>query len=120
MNLIYIKNYLTLALNNLLNNRLKPLFKFSLILGARNKSAHIQRVEHFVLKVLRHISINYPLCQALSYGCLSNSRFSYKNRIVLCPSAKNLQNTPNLLVPSNNRVQFARLRPLVEVDCISA
>lgn len=55
-------------------------------LSACNKCGKVEEVKLLILDMERHISANYPLCDALGNGCFTNARFAYKAWVVLLTS----------------------------------
>ena len=107
VNLINKENYAPFALRHLVDDALQTLLKLAFILCAGKQGTHVKAVELLVLQILRHVTAHYALCQSLHDGCLTSSRFTYKNRIVLCASRKNLQHTSYFVVTAYHRVQFS-------------
>ena len=97
---------LSFALGDLVDHSLEPFLKLSPELCSCNEGTHIQRKKSLVLQGLRNVSLGDSLCQAFYNGCLSYSRFTDENRIVLCPSGKDLHDPSDLLIPSDDRIQL--------------
>ena len=115
MDLIDEKDYLSLAVDHLLDHSLESFLEFSLVLGSCNEGSEIKGINLPALEVLRHVSIHDLLCDAFRNRRLSDSRLSYKNRIVLCPSAEDLKDSSYLLVSADDRIELSLCRSLIEI-----
>ncbi len=103
--------------NDFVDYALEPLLKLTLVFGTRNKGSHVKRVDLFLLKVLRYVASYDTMRQTFGDSGLADTRFADQNRVVLRSAAKDLQNTSDLVISTDNGIQFAFLRPLAEVDC---
>ena len=117
MDFVDEKDDLTGAVHHFLHHALEALFKFTLILCARDKGAHIQGINGFTFQILRHLPVHNFLGDTLGDGGLAHAGLAHQDGVVLGAPAQDLKHAPNLIVPANHRVQFALRRPFVEVDC---
>ncbi len=120
MDFVNEQDNLSVTVNDFLHHAFKTLFKFSLVFRARNKRTEVKRIYLPALEVLRNIPVDYLLCYAFGNGRLADTRFTDKNRVVLCSPAENLKYPPDFLVPADDRVEFALCRPFIEIDGESA
>ena len=115
VNLINEQDYLSVALDNLVDNGFQPFLELAFVFSAGNERAHIERENPLCLKILRHIASDDSVRKTFGYRSFSCTRLTYEYRVVLCPSAENLQHTPYLVVTSDDGVQLAASRLLVQV-----
>ena len=62
---------------------LQALLKLAAVLGARDQRTHVQAEHGAVLQVLRHITLDDTLGQALSNGGFTDTGFTDQYRVVL-------------------------------------
>ena len=55
--------------------------------------------------------------QTFDNRCLTHTGFTNEDRVVLCSTGEDLQHAANLVVATDDRVEFARLGAFAEVDC---
>ena len=120
VNLIDEEDDLTVAFDHFLYHSLQSLLELALILGSRDERAHVQGIYLPVLQVLRDLPVNNLAGNSFGDGCLTHTRFTYKNRVVLGPARKNLQDPSYLVVPAYHRVELSFCSELIEVHCILA
>ena len=96
----------------------QSLFKFALIFSTCNQSTHVQRVNLFLTKILRHIASYDTLCKTFHNGGLTRTRLTYQYRVVLGSTAQDLKHTADFVVTADNRVEFALLCAFAKVDSI--
>ena len=119
MNLINEKDDLPLTLHNGFNHSLKSFLKLALILGSGNEGAHVERVELLVFEVFGHVATHDASRKTFNDGGLAGAGLANQDRIVFRSAAKNLQDSTNLFITPDNRVELAVLSSLHEVRCIS-
>src|SRR5215469_1356746 len=107
MQLVNEQNDLAGGLLNLLENRLQPLFEFAAKFGARDQRAHVERYHAPVLEPLGNVAAHDALGEALDDRGLADARFADQNRIVLGTPRKDLDNTADLLITSDDRIDLA-------------
>ena len=106
MQLVNEKDNLSITIFYFLKNCLQTLFKFSTILCTCDQSSHIQGENCLVLQPFRYISADNPLCKSFYNCCLTNTRFTDQNRIVLRLTGQDTDHIPNLFVTSDHRIQL--------------
>ena len=106
MDLIDEEDDASLTLGHFLNDTLQTLLELTFIHSSCNECAHIEAVELLVLQVLGHIATQDSVRESLYYCSLTRTWFTYKNRIILCPSRKNLQDSTNLIVSADDWVKL--------------
>ena len=116
MDLIDEQDDFSVAVHDFLYNPFQAFLKLSLIFGTCDERSEVQRVDHSALEVFRNVSIHDFLCDAFRYGCLTHTWFSDQYRIILCPSAEDLQYSSYLLVSSDYRIEFSLRCPFVKID----
>ena len=115
MDLIDEKDDLAVAVHDLLDDAFETLLELALILRASDERAHIKGIDGLRLQVLGHAAGHYLLGYALRYGRLAHARLADQDRIVLCPSGKDLENPSDLLVPADDGIELAGRGALVEI-----
>ena len=83
VNLVDKEDYLTLRLDDGIDDTLQTLLELTLVLGTSHEGTHIEGVYLLFLKVLRHVTTHDTLCQTFGNGCLTSTRLTYQNRVVL-------------------------------------
>ena len=106
MKLIDKQNDLPFALLHFLKYCFQTFLKLATILGTCNQRTHIQGKNLLILKAFRYISCHNTLCQSLNGSCLTDTRLTDQNRIVLGLTGKNTDHIPDLTVTSNDRIQL--------------
>ena len=107
-----------LALLHLVDDRLESFLKLTLVLGSSHQGTHVERIDLLVLEVLGHVASQDTVGQTLYNGGLTRTRLTNQDRVVLGPSAQDLQHATYLFVTSNHGVQFATTSCFAEVDGI--
>ena len=102
--------------DHFVHHAFESLLELTLVLGTGDQRTHIQGVDLFLLQVLRHISAHDSVRQPFRNRCLTHTRFTNQNRVVLRTPRQDLQHTSDLIVPPDDGIQFAFPRPLTEVD----
>src|SRR5579871_2448903 len=102
----------------LLDDRLQPLLEIAAITGARDQRAHVEGVDGRCPQNLGHLAFDDLAREALGYCRLSNAGIAHEKRIVLLPPAENLDGALDLRFASDQRINAALLRLLVEIDAI--
>ena len=118
VNFVDEEDDLPLTLHHNFHHAFKPFLKLALIFGTSNEGAHVERVKLLVLQVFRHIATDDTPCQSLHNGGLARSWFADKDWVVFCTATKNLQDSTNLLVTSDDGIELTILSTFHEVRCI--
>ena len=105
-----------IALDDLLHDTFEPLFEFALVLGARDKRAHVQGIDLPALEVLWDVPVHDLAGDALRNSGLADARFSDQDRVILGPSREDLQHPPDLVIPPDDWIQLAFGGQVVEID----
>ena len=71
-----------------------------------------------MLQVFGYIATHDTLSQALGNGGLTRTRFADEHRVILRTTRQDLQDPSYLLVTANDRVKFALLGTLAEIERI--
>ena len=106
MQLINEQNDLSLTVLHILKNRFQTLLKFSSVLGTRYQCSHVQCKNLLILQSLRYITFHNTLCQTFYNCCLTYTRLTDQNRVVLRLTGKDTDHIPDLVIPANNRIQL--------------
>ena len=91
----------------LLHYPLESFFKFTAVFCTCNHSRKIQLKNALWKQVYRNNTFFNSLSKTFNNGCLSDSRFTKKERIVFCTAAQNLNGALNFLVTTNYRIKFS-------------
>src|SRR5207244_12766227 len=65
------------------------------------------RHEALLAQALGHVAIDDAGGESLDDGCLAYARFADQHGIVLGPAGKHLDRAPDLLIPSDHRIELA-------------
>ena len=107
VDLIDEENDVALSIGHLFDDTLQSFLKLTFVFCTGDQGTHVERVELFVLQILRYITAHDALGEALDNSRFTCTRLTDQNRIVLGTARKNLQHTANLLITSDDRVEFA-------------
>ena len=77
-------------------------------------------MDDLVQQVVRHVTIDNAVGDALGDGGLADPWFADQNGVVLGPSAEDLQDPADFIVPADDRIEFAVVYGSVEVPGIFA
>src|SRR2546425_137917 len=78
----------------------------------------VKRHNLFISQRLWYIATHNALSQSLNDGGFAYARLANQYRIIFSAATQYLDDTPDLLVASNHRVEFALLRQLCKVAAI--
>ena len=106
---------LALGVGDLLEHRLEPLLELAAVLRARDHRADVERDEPLVLQALGHVALDDAPREALDDRGLADAGLADEHRVVLGPARQHLDDAPDLLVASDDRVELALARLLGEV-----
>src|SRR5690606_4301390 len=115
VDLIDEENDLPIGVCHFLDDRLETFLEFALVLRTGNQQTHIQGDNGLVFEVFRNVSVDNPLRQTFYDGGLTDTGLTQKDRVVLCPARKNLQNPSDFVIATNNRIDLSLSRQLVKV-----
>ena len=92
---------------NLIHHGLDPLFKLTAILGSGNHERHIQRDHLVAMQHFGHIARHHQVGQSLDNSRLAHAGFPQEYGVVLVAATQNLNDTLQLILASDHRVQVA-------------
>ena len=107
MHFIQKQDDLSVRIGDLFQYGFQAFFELTAVLGACHQRAHIQLNKAFVLETLGHISVYDALGQPFHDGGLPDTRFANQGRVVLGATGKDLNCTADLLIATDDRVEFA-------------
>ena len=116
MNFVDEQDDFAFGFNHLIYNGFQTFFEFAFVFGTRHKRAHIEAENLFRFQIFRHIATHNAVRQSFGNGRFADTGFAYQNRVVFGASAQNLQHAPNLVIATDNGVEFAAASALVQVD----
>ena len=91
---------------NFFENFFETLFEVTAVTATCNKCTKVKCVELLVFQCLRNVARNNFLCKAFNDCCLTNTRFTDENRVVLCTTRKNLHHALEFASTTNDGVEF--------------
>ena len=107
-----------LAVLDLLEDRLQALLELAAVLRPGNERPEVQRNDALLLERLGHVAAHDPLGQPLDDRRLADARLADQHRVVLRAAAQHLDDSPDLLVPTDHRVELPRPRLLGQVAAV--
>jgi len=105
-------------LGNLLEDGLEPFLELAAVLGPGNQGAHIQLDNALLLQTFRYVTVHNALRQTLGDGGLADARLADEGRVVLAAPRENLNDAPNLLVPSDDGIQLSLAGHVCEIAAV--
>jgi hypothetical protein len=103
----------------LLQHRFQALLEIAAVLGPRKQRAHVQGIDDVVLEELRNVALVDPPRETFGDRCLADAGLPDEQRVVLPPAAKHLDDPFELVLATDQRIDLAHLRQMVEVDGVS-
>ena len=88
------------------NNLLHAVLKLTAILGSCYQTCQVKRPDLLSAQDVRNVARSNKLSQALNNGGLTNARISQDKWVVLLAARKNLHDTLNLAVTTDDRVKL--------------
>ena len=101
-----------------LQHRLEPFFEFPSKLSARRQGPHIERHDPFAFEAFRDIPLDDRLSQAFHDRGLSHPGLPDENRIVLGAARQDFDDSPDLIIPTDDRVELALAGQLGQIAAI--
>ena len=106
---------LAVAVDDLLEHRLQPVFELAAVLRARDHRADVERDQPLVAQTLGHVAFDDAPRESLGDGGLAHARLADEHRVVLRAARQHLDDAPDLVVAADDRVELALPRVLGEV-----
>ena len=103
------------CLRHLVDDALQALLKLTLILRTCHQRTHIEGIELFVLQVLWHVATYDTTCQTFHDGGLTSTWLTNQDRVVLRMTGEDLQQTTDLIVTPDHRVELTLTRHINKV-----
>ena len=107
VNFVDEEDYIAFGLGYLLYNALQAFLELAFIFRAGQQRTHIERINLFVLQIVGHVAAYNSSGQSFDDSCFSGSGFANQYGIILGSARQNLQNSSNLFIAPNHRVEFA-------------
>ena len=85
---------------------LQTLFEVTAVTATCNKCAKVECVQLLVFQRFRNVTRHDALCETFDNCCLTNTRFTDEDRVVLCTTRKNLHDALEFACTTNNWVEF--------------
>ena len=86
---------------------LEPFLEFAAVLGAGHHRTHVQADDGLVAQALGYVAGDDALGQTFHDGGLTDTGLADQHRVVLGATAQHLHDASNLVVPTDNWVEFA-------------
>src|SRR5439155_10524568 len=109
---------LTLARGDLLQDGLEPLLELAAVLRAGEERADVQLEDALVLETLGHVAAHDALRETLDDRGLAHAGLADEDRVVLRAAREDLDDAPDLLVATDDRIDLALARELGEVATV--
>jgi hypothetical protein len=100
---------------DLVEDRLEPLLELAPVLGPGHHRRQVEGHDPLGLEALGHVAVGDAPGQALDDGGLADAGLADQHRVVLGPAGEHLDHPPDLVVPSDHRVELALTGHLGEV-----
>ncbi len=109
---------LAVAVDDLLEHGLHAVLELAAVLGARDHRADVERDEALVPQALGHVAFDDAPRQAFGDGGLADAGLTDEDRVVLGAAREHLDDAPDLLVATDDRVELALAGVLGEVAAV--
>ena len=103
---------------HLFDDGFQAFLKVAAIAGARQQSAHIQRVDRSTCQDLWRLALHNLAGQAFGDGGFAHPRGAHQQGVVLAPAAQNLNGAFYLGLAADQGVNIALHRFVVQVDTV--
>mmetsp|Transcript_18369 Transcript_18369/g.25481 ORF Transcript_18369/g.25481 Transcript_18369/m.25481 type:complete len:252 (-) Transcript_18369:655-1410(-) len=127
MHFVNEQNDFSITLLNFLKNSLETFFEFTTHTSTSHKCTKVEPNQTaWWLEGIRDIPSNHTLCNALRNSCLTDTRISNKDWIILGSTRQNLNSPTNFVVSPNDRIElslfgtFGKINPVFEQGIIHA
>ena len=117
MNLVNEQDSFFLAFQ-LFHDRFQAFLEITAIACAGEQSAHIQRIDHGIVQNGRRFTVDNTLGETFRDGSFTNAGVTHQKRVVLATTAQNLNGALNFKLATDQRIDFAFARLLIEVHAI--
>ena len=87
-------------------------------LCTRHKCRKVNKIYLNTAKLIRNVSVSYSLGERLGDSRLTNTRLTYKTRIILLPAAKDLHNSVKLTLATDYSVKLTVSRTFRKIAAI--
>ncbi len=101
------KQHTAVLFFDFVQNGFQSFFEFAAVFCTRDKRAHVEGKDVFVLKSFRHVAADDTLRQSFRYCRFADARFADKNRVVFGFSGQNTNDVSDFVVTADNRIQLA-------------
>ncbi len=101
------RDHLAGGVGDLLEHRLQTLLELAAVLGTGEHRADVERDQALALQALGHVAVGDPPRQAFDDRRLADARFADQHRVVLGAPREHLDDTPDLVVAADHRVDLA-------------
>ena len=113
--LVEERDDLAVRVGDLLEDGLEPLLELAAVLRARDHRADVERDEALVAQALGHVALDDAPRETLGDRRLADAGLADEHGVVLRAATQHLDDAPDLLVATDDRVELAAARVLGEV-----
>ncbi len=119
MELVNEGDDLAARVGDLLEDGLQALFELAPVLGSGDHRSEIEGDDPPIPQPLRYISFDDAICESLDDGSLADAGLPDQNRVVLGAAREDLDDTADLLVTPDHRVELPLAGCLGEVPAVA-
>ena len=102
-----------------LEDGFQTLFELTAELGSGDQRAHVERHDLFVLQAFGDVAADDALRQTFHDRRFADAGLTDQHRVVFCAAGENLYDTSDLLIASDNRIEFALGGELGQVAAVA-
>src|SRR5450759_5788211 len=102
--------------SQLFDDLLEALLELAAVFGAGNERTDVERQDALVGERFGDVATDDPVGQALRNRCLAKSGLANQSRVVLRASGQDLDDSLDLLLTADDRIELAQAGGLREVD----
>src|SRR5205823_5716522 len=110
---------LSLGLLDLLEDRLQPLLELAAVLRTGDHGTEVECHHSLILQTFGDVAAYDSLGEPFDDGGLADARLADQHRIVLGAPAEHLDDAPDLVVASDDRVELAAPRQVGEIAAVA-
>ena len=109
---------MSVALFDLVQHGLQPLFKLAPVLGPCHQRAHVQRKNRPIFEPLGHVAAHDPLRQAFDNRGLAHAGLADQHRIIFRLARQNADHAADFTIAPNHGIQLALARLGHEINAV--
>ena len=109
---------LSFRIEDFLQDRFQPLLEFPSVLRAGHERAHVQRDDALALETLGHVAADDAAGESFDDGGLADAGLADQHRVVLRAPRQHLNDTTDLFVAADDRVELAAARQVGQIAAV--